>query len=982
MDNWDLYSLNGYDYKVHLLGSYELKENLKIDDFFKTLNEKGWKEAHKNENLRAAVQIYFYTEDRELKNSIDEKILNPLMNEDAFDEEKIQSYEKNIKDGMFATAETIQLRENDSVNLKDAVNYLKGEHKKEQEIELDAVYNNEQTIKLDWDKKINGLRADAFITGVKNAVWGQEQKWENPEKDDVIRAFCVLYDENRQGMQTVAQCLTNGDWRDYGSIENFRKDLSTSLLKYAMEEKPENVVFNDKQLAAIEVLKTLNPDYMEMIQQDANVVNEENIEVQNVEEPQNEVQPPKVEPLEPLKHKRDAVSNDWIKVRGKLYVQELDEATLRMRGSDEYKNAREEFRSVMQKWDEAIQRGNGQILPEDIYVLRGELRNVLWLQDKYLGKKIKDKDKSSNASRRIKAQTSAFDLVEEMLYSLDVREQEIERMPAEPLEDLAARSAIALNSINNAKLFARGSEEYKLAAENFEKMNRRFKELSNKYKDKEDQITEAELDELGELIAESKDYAADYTSGKVGDAISENSHKRLKAMNESVTVLNMAERKFRELLSAKEKNRVAKEWKVISDDSSMAYVDMMDAERNVHFGSDEYKNAKNNYKEVVDLLAKLGEEGHTATVRELDELNAKMEKSAKSIDAYLATKKGETLSEKTQKRVDAMRRGKENILDIRKKVAAEELKRRNEIKNTTEETLEAAESTALTDLTTTKTRVDGNKVWFGGNDYDKALELYGKSVSNSVQRDHNRKENQPSKNSLETEIKELEAAKKACLVYIERKEKEVIDKKKPLDYKGEQRLANMKKAFDTLCNRLDKAEGKLQEMKDAEEKDMDSKATEFFEDKCLAVKNKSGLEKVAAMTSLSVARNLRAISKQKTVSAADCNSIRVGVAALLLEQGIKNKTIAAPIPGTMNAYEKQVRILAEAPELKSLLPDRILSPKGCKQIMSDPKILKGINKKFMENLQKTGAKEKNSQIKLIINKEAAKSNEGPKNPAK
>ena len=139
------------------------------------------------------------------------------------------------------------------------------------------------------------------------------------------------------------------------------------------------------------------------------------------------------------------------------------------------------------------------------------------------------------------------------------------------------------------------------------------------------------------------------------------------------------------------------------------------------------------------MLAKLGEEGHTATVRELDELNAKMEKSAKSIDAYLATKKGETLSEKTQKRVDAMRRGKENILDIRKKVAAEELKRRNEIKNTTEETLEVAESTALTDLTTTKTRVDGNKVWFGGNDYDKALDLYGKSVSNSVQRDHNRK---------------------------------------------------------------------------------------------------------------------------------------------------------------------------------------------------------------------------------------------------
>ena len=63
-----------------------------------------------------------------------------------------------------------------------------------------------------------------------------------------------------------------------------------------------------------------------------------------------------------------------------------------------------------------------------------------------------------------------------------------------------------------------------------------------------------------------------------------------------------------------------------------------DAEKNVHFGSTEYKNAKTGFKSFNDKLTELSDPNHTISVKELEEFNRLMDQTEEDIDKYLHSK--------------------------------------------------------------------------------------------------------------------------------------------------------------------------------------------------------------------------------------------------------------------------------------------------------------------------------------------------------
>ena len=349
---------------------------------------------------------------------------------------------------------------------------------------------------------------------------------------------------------------------------------------------------------------------------------------------------------------------------------------------------------------------------------------------------------------------------------------------------------------------------------------------------------------------------------------------------------------------------------------------------------------------------------------------SKLDKADADIDKYLKSKEGKDLSEKTQKRVDAMRKSKQSIHEMRKKFEEVNKERRKEALGKSAEELHTEEMLIDRDVTNSMTQVGKSKVYFGGEDYKKAAQMYQMTVVNEAERDEAIKNGvEPSKNAIETEIKELEATRAATKVYIDRKEAEILKKGK-LDAKGEKRLGDMRRAYDSLNVRLDRAYEKL-DGKIAEEKQSKAEALDnVLAEKQANMKNKTGLEKDYAEIEFKAAKTLVSMSKKKTLTQKDRLEIRRAVSDLVLLNSMRDGTLVTKIKDKTQ-FRKVSEAMAKSTELNSALSTKNLKPENCTDILADPRVLKNVEKNFAKNIQKMNEKEqikekniqKNNQMK-------------------
>jgi hypothetical protein len=291
------------------------------------------------------------------------------------------------------------------------------------------------------------------------------------------------------------------------------------------------------------------------------------------------------------------------------------------------------------------------------------------------------------------------------------------------------------------------------------------------------------------------------------------------------------------------------------------------------------------------------------------------------------------------------------------------------------ENLRTAEATVKTDLNTAKSRVNGNRVWFGGSDYDKAEELYSKAVRNEALRDSARELQPASENSLGESLKELKAAQDATLVYIERKEKE-IKSGKTLDYKGEERLKQMRNAYDALGKRIDLTYSQLETMNASEKADFEVKSANMLKEKRAAIPNKAGFDKVMAITAEDDVKNLIRLGKKSKLSANDMDTIRLVAASMMLHDKFESGELGKPNPPSVQGYYKMANAVGNSPEFKAVFGNNKLTPAFAKNLLTKPETLKAIGNKFMENAKKTNMAAKNKEI--VINKNRNVQAEAPK----
>ena len=860
----------------------------------------------------------------------------------------------------------------------------------------------------------------------------EEIGWLDPENDDYVRAAFNLSDANNE-KQGIGESLlyyaggavkVNPREMDYPheALRHVIRDDFILKAKndktFTMEEnKRRSVLFFQNQLNLLDNEKfdfgryypepgmqvnenpeQLNENLNENLndqenieQQDENRQVNENEDLNNRENPGQNIQQnvpqeeaprqsaPQENAPQPAKPRRKLKDKNNMEVDAGFAADLLESSTLWLRGSSEYKNAREEFKRVQQRWQKAVDNPEGKVSEEELLSLRGDLLNVMYLADHYLDKKYRQKDESKNARDRKAAMEYAFDVIEDQLAILDVRRDELRNSPAPGLEALTAQAKATMETMRKAELILRGSDEFDEAEKAFNTVDRKLVEWEKKYAGKEDQITSDELDEVRGLLMNADDLLLRYTSMKSGDTLSETTHARTNAMQSGRTVIGAALRKLDELDAAKQEKMQSPDIQY-GERAQTAIDAIREAERDVHLGSSEYMNAKEAYEKYTEMITELWARDQKLTERELEDLTNRMDTAQKQINIYLEGKRGKDLSPKTQKRVDAMRQAKESILEIRYATGnlQEQYRKEAMLKNVDE--LEKTENEVRAEVDWAKTRVDGSKVYFGGKDYDKAQELY----SNVVKREAVTRaagHGEPSRNALMEEIKELQEAKEAALVYIRRKEQEKAESKKhKLDAKGEKRLEVMSKAYDNIRTRLDIAEGKLNAIVEKERADRDAKIYALEEEKRMTIPNglaADRMEKVIAIETSSAVNTIAMMSKQKSLTEIDQRSLKYATAELMLAQMIEEGTIKKPIRPTLTSFDNYADSIANSKEFQEAFPKDKLDPEFCKKLLTDNRVLKGTARKFTQGIQKAQEQKKREKQKtknkdMETNKEAQK----------
>ena len=675
----------------------------------------------------------------------------------------------------------------------------------------------------------------------------------------------------------------------------------------------------------------------------------------------NEVNPPQnQEEREENIDGRVLFTNEELKTKEKRTSLELDGAKLFLRGSKEFKVAKNRYDRVQELWEAYSKLENPTM--EDVQRIRGELINAMHMVGRYLDKKAEEKDNSENAKKRTGAMSGAFTQLEEQLAVLNDRMEKIENEPAPDVEKLAASSKRVAKEMQDATLFLRGSKEYDNAMEAFNKASKQLDELMTKYAGKENEIPPTEIAHIQDDLGRANRVIATYLSKKSGEELGENTRKRVNAMRAGSTVLSEGIRKMEQLTEAFE-NGPAKPMDKISTQAEAAVKAIEAAEEGVRYGSDEYKEAKETVTKASKKIAELSAKGpdYVPSYQEIEEMRATTDEAIKQIDDYLKTKDGQKLSDKTKKRVQAMEKAKNAMLESRRKFRELNKANMEKASKLSEEELALKDDQIVVNLHEYRKHVDGNRVWFGSSEFKNGMEAFDKMTRNEAEKAKSTKA--PTEKELKERAEEISKAMKTMAKYIDKKEKQIKDSGKPLDRKGQVRLAEMKEAYAQAAARKARVESKLEsttkKAKETQQKKIDNRVKEYDKQ----IRGKKGIDLNDAILVAEAAHTLKKYGKKTHLTQAQKEGVRRAIATLFLHeklQGPDGAKLKESMPRTLKGYGKKVVEITRSKEFRDLFPDKEVTPDSVRKIMADPKEVKRSLNAFNEGLKKTAEK---AQIK-------------------
>ena len=492
-------------------------------------------------------------------------------------------------------------------------------------------------------------------------------------------------------------------------------------------------------------------------------------------------------------------------------LDKLNGAKLRLRGSKAYDVMIETYKTMIHRIEQLREaKGDNYELNElEVQEMRGYAERSEFSANSYLSTKDNLKKIKGNTQKRMDAAKGTKEFNKSFIEMLDARQDAIDRETAPSIPKLAATATDVHSRMVKADLNFRGSKAYGKAIEDFEKASNSINQLKQDMADPANPklVDYAEIDEQIKILEKSKLSIDNYLSQKedVTDAKT-NTRKRIDAMRDGKNLINQTIKRLQTIKAGLEE-RPEKEIDELFGQTALTSDKLAEAKQGVRFGSKEYDAAEKAFNAVnsdLDTLH-LNDKKNTVDLEpsERKAFNRKLNDAEEKIDKYLAKHRDDkNLGEKTRKRVEAMKKAKNDIIETKRRFNADSKTRNADAASFKDETLRQEENAVSEELQ--KAHLLAKRT--GSEEFKKAHEKYNEAISSQASFDAEGGLKNHSREEIEEQIKALQDAQELNQKYLDKK-KDIPEKK--LGKTTKTRIDAITKANDQLEKRIEKMQAHI-----------------------------------------------------------------------------------------------------------------------------------------------------------------------------
>lgn len=591
-----------------------------------------------------------------------------------------------------------------------------------------------------------------------------------------------------------------------------------------------------------------------------------------------------------------------------------------------------------------------------------EARNAFEQYDERYKKKT---NPAPNTQRRGELIAGALEFANDVLSMLDEKEAAIENKQVESAKQMGVDTA----KLNTA--LEEGTESVHLGSQVYKdtmKSMKRYEQLLDKHANEEGKIdkksfTPQELDEMIGLLQTAERGSTDYLRGKEEKNLVKNP-KTAKRVHTMGDVKDLASSHLKQLMAIKDQmeKEPAKELDELAKDAGDTVIAIDEATKGVHNGSSEYEEAQKQFKNVNTLLKDTQDvEDYQFNSYQRRLFNANLDAAETAIDKYLDKKLDkDKLGPKEQKRVDAMRKAKNSIIETRKKINEVDKADKAEASKYSAEDLESYMQEASEALETGSRALRGSALRSGSDEYKNGKKAFLDTVNDAKAIFKDDKYKKLSYEDRQKVIEKLKEGRAKTESYIVKKHKTTKDSE--LNANGQIRMNAMYKAHSGLSFMIDKLQAYQDAEKERETKydkgEFDLKVNNRL--KMISEKKQTGIDRTKNNASKEAIKALAQFGKKENLTESEIKAVKYATAALLLDERISAlpEKERKKYPKSPKEYAKMIKKTAESKEFAKRFPDDKITPSVCRKLAADPKESKKAMRSYFGEVTKVNNFEK------------------------
>lgn len=615
---------------------------------------------------------------------------------------------------------------------------------------------------------------------------------------------------------------------------------------------------------------------------------------------------------------------------------------------------------------------------KDLRKYAEEARNAF---EQYNDRYKKKTNPAANTRRRGELMEGALTFANDVLAMLDEKEKAIEDKQVESAKQMGVDAA----KLNTA--LEEGTESVHLGSKVYKETMRsmkRYEELLEKHANEDGKIdkksfTPQELDEMIGLLQSADRGSTEYLKNKEEKNLVKNpkTAKRVHTMGDVKDLANSHLKQLTAIKDAMEKDP-AKDLEVLAKDSNEAYTAIEEATKGVHGGSSEYEKAQKDFKFVNTLLKDTQDvEDYQFNSYQRRLFNANLEAAEESIDKYLNKKaEKDSLDPKEQKRVEAMRKAKNTIIETRKKINEVDKQEKAEASKYNSSELDSYMKSATDELEKGSRALRGSAIRSGSDEYKNGKKAFLDAVNDSKALFKDDKYKKMSYEDRQKEIQKLKEARYDTERYIIKKHKSTKDSE--LNENGRIRMGAMYKAHSGLSFMIDKLQAYQDAEKEKETKfdkgEFDLKVSNRL--KGISEKKQTGIDRTKNNASKEAVKAMAKFGKNKKLEPNEIKAAKYATAAMLLDERISqlSEKERKKYPKSPKEYAKMVKKIAESKEFEKKFPDDKITPSFCRKLAAEPKECKKAMRSYFGEVSKVNNFEKQRINQMELDNPEMKNN--------